>query len=117
MTHIDRPTLLGQIGYAQTVPIFWGYTIDEAGAHKCRGDQLVKRGRGRPPLEKPKEAVKVRYDQDVLEAFRESGKGWQARIERVRPAIEPAGATKTPPRRGFFVPGRQEAHRGRGVPY
>lgn len=52
------------------------------GAHKYRGDQLVKRGRGRPPLEKPKEAVKVRYDQDVLEAFRESGKGWQTRMNK-----------------------------------
>lgn len=50
------------------------------GAHKYQGDQLVKRGRGRPPLERPKVAVKIRYDQDVLEAFRESGKGWQTRM-------------------------------------
>lgn len=50
------------------------------GAHQYKGDKLVKRGRGRPPLEKPKEAVKIRYDQDVLEAFRESGKGWQTRM-------------------------------------
>ncbi|WP_442487464.1 BrnA antitoxin family protein [Halomonas litopenaei] len=50
------------------------------GAHFYRGDQLLKRGRGRPPLERPKVAVKVRYDQDVIDTFRASGKGWQTRM-------------------------------------
>ncbi|PAU74940.1 BrnA antitoxin family protein [Halomonas salipaludis] len=51
-------------------------------AHQYHGDTLVKRGRGRPPLE-PKERkvpVKVRYDQDVIEAFRQTGPGWQTRM-------------------------------------
>ena len=49
-------------------------------AYIYEGDKMIKRGRGRPPLEKPKEAVKIRYDQDVLEAFKASGKGWQTRM-------------------------------------
>lgn len=36
--------------------------------------------RGRPPLTRPKEAVKLRIDGDVIDAFRSSGKGWQTRI-------------------------------------
>lgn len=51
-------------------------------AHHYYGDKLVRRGRGRPPLENPKEAVKVRYDHDVLKAFRDSGTGWQTRMNQ-----------------------------------
>ena len=36
--------------------------------------------RGRPPLENPKEAVKLRLDHDVLVAYRKTGRGWQTRI-------------------------------------
>jgi uncharacterized protein (DUF4415 family) len=43
-----------------------------------RGDKLVRRGR--PKLERPKRAVKLRLDQDVLDHFRGSGRGWQTRI-------------------------------------
>jgi uncharacterized protein (DUF4415 family) len=43
-----------------------------------RGDKLVRRGR--PKLERPKQAVKLRLDQDVLDHFRASGPGWQTRI-------------------------------------
>jgi uncharacterized protein (DUF4415 family) len=35
---------------------------------------------GRPPKENPKEQVSVRYDADVLEAFRATGDGWQTRM-------------------------------------
>lgn len=42
------------------------------------GDRIVKRGR--PPLENPKEAVKLRLDHDVLTAYRKTGSGWQTRI-------------------------------------
>lgn len=35
---------------------------------------------GRPPKENPKEQVSVRYDADVLEAFRATGEGWQTRM-------------------------------------
>jgi uncharacterized protein (DUF4415 family) len=43
-----------------------------------RGDELVRRGR--PKLEHPKQAVKLRLDQDVLDHFRSTGRGWQTRI-------------------------------------
>jgi uncharacterized protein (DUF4415 family) len=43
-----------------------------------RGDELVRRGR--PRLERPKQAVKLRLDQDVLDHFRSTGPGWQTRI-------------------------------------
>jgi len=43
-----------------------------------RGARLVRRGR--PRLERPKRAVKLRLDQDVLDHFRASGPGWQTRI-------------------------------------
>lgn len=42
------------------------------------GDKLVRRGR--PKLERPKEAVKLRLSPDVLDHFRAGGAGWQTRI-------------------------------------
>ncbi len=42
------------------------------------GDQLVRRGR--QPAERPKQALTVRYDADVVEAFKATGKGWQTRM-------------------------------------
>jgi uncharacterized protein (DUF4415 family) len=35
---------------------------------------------GRPRLESPKEAVKLRLDADVVLALRETGPGWQTRV-------------------------------------
>ena len=43
-------------------------------------EQIAARRRGRPKLESPKEAVKLRLDADVLAALRASGEGWQTRI-------------------------------------
>jgi hypothetical protein len=43
------------------------------------GDRLVRRGR--PPLSgKPKTAITLRLDEDVVEAYRKTGDGWQTRI-------------------------------------
>ena len=42
------------------------------------GNKIIKRGR--PPLEHPKEAVKLRLDHDILAAYRKIGSGWQTRI-------------------------------------
>jgi uncharacterized protein (DUF4415 family) len=36
--------------------------------------------RGRPPLEHPKLSVTVRYDAEVIQAFKATGKGWQTRM-------------------------------------
>jgi uncharacterized protein (DUF4415 family) len=40
----------------------------------------VKRARGRPAMERPRKVVSLRMDQDVLDKFRASGKGWQSRV-------------------------------------
>lgn len=47
-------------------------------ADLMRGEHVVRRGR--PPLERPKEAVTLRIDADVLDYFRDDGPGWQTRI-------------------------------------
>jgi len=49
-----------------------------ARADVYHGDKLIRRGR--PPLERPKEAVKLRLSPDVLVHFRAGGPGWQTRI-------------------------------------
>ena len=36
--------------------------------------------RGRPPLARPKAALTMRVDADVLDALKASGPGWQTRI-------------------------------------
>jgi uncharacterized protein (DUF4415 family) len=45
------------------------------------GDKLVRRGR--PPKEKPKQAIKLRLSPDVLDHYRAGGPGWQTRINEV----------------------------------
>ena len=43
-------------------------------------DASVRRGRGRPKSDAPKEQISVRLDPDVLAKLRESGPGWQSNI-------------------------------------
>lgn len=45
--------------------------------------ESIKRARGRPAVEKPKQVVSIRLDQDVISKFKATGKGWQARINEV----------------------------------
>jgi uncharacterized protein (DUF4415 family) len=49
-----------------------------ARADLYHGDKLIRRGR--PPLDRPKEAVKLRLSPEVLDHFRAGGPGWQTRI-------------------------------------
>jgi uncharacterized protein (DUF4415 family) len=49
---------------------------------------------GRPRIENPKQAVKLRIDADVLAKFRESGPGWQTRINGILRAVS-AYASRT----------------------
>ena len=49
-----------------------------ARADEFVGDKLVRRGR--PPSDSVKRSVTVRYDADVIAAFRSTGKGWQKRM-------------------------------------
>lgn len=50
---------------------------------------LLQRGRGRPPKPDRKVNQTLRLDPDVLEAYRSQGPGWQARINAVLRANMP----------------------------
>jgi uncharacterized protein (DUF4415 family) len=43
----------------------------------------IRRARGRPAMERPRKVVSLRMDQDVLDKFRATGKGWQSRVNDV----------------------------------
>jgi uncharacterized protein (DUF4415 family) len=45
-----------------------------------KGVQAARRKAGRPPVEKPKKAVTLRVDPDVIESFQRQGKDWRARM-------------------------------------
>ena len=45
--------------------------------------ESIKRARGRPAVEAPKQAVSLRLDPDVIAKFKATGKGWQSRINAV----------------------------------
>jgi uncharacterized protein (DUF4415 family) len=62
------------------------------------GDRLIRRGR--PPLSgKPKTAITLRLDEDVVQAYRETGEGWQTRINAdLRRARKLGAGTATAPR-------------------
>ena len=42
--------------------------------------ESIRRGRGRPPAENPKQQVTLRLDAEVIERFKAGGPGWQSRI-------------------------------------
>jgi uncharacterized protein (DUF4415 family) len=46
-------------------------------------EELMRRRRGRPPKGNKKVNQTLRLDTDVLEAFRQEGSGWQARINEI----------------------------------
>lgn len=45
--------------------------------------ELLRRSRGRPVKENRKVSQNLRLDPDVLEAYRQTGSGWQTRINQV----------------------------------
>ncbi|MFD1328197.1 BrnA antitoxin family protein [Mycoplana ramosa] len=45
--------------------------------------ESIRRARGRPPVARPKQQVSLRLDPEVIEKFKATGKGWQARINEV----------------------------------
>lgn len=51
--------------------------------------ESIQRSRGRPRIEKPKEAVTLRVDPDTLEKFKARGKDWRARMAKVLDAAKP----------------------------
>ena len=44
-------------------------------------EALLKPRRGRPRTERPKVRFTARFDADIVEHFRKTGKGWQVRME------------------------------------
>jgi len=46
-------------------------------------EELMRRSRGRPQKADKKVNQTLRLDPDVLEAFRQEGSGWQARINEI----------------------------------
>jgi uncharacterized protein (DUF4415 family) len=42
----------------------------------------IRRGRGRPPVEAPKQAVTLRLDPATLEKFKATGKDWRTKMAR-----------------------------------
>ena len=51
---------------------------DLVGAHAAA--QMLKPRRGRPPSPQPKEHLNIRLDADVVRSFRQTGAGWQTRL-------------------------------------
>jgi len=45
--------------------------------------ELLRRGRGRPPKEDCKVNQTLRIDPDLLDAYRQEGQGWQTRINQL----------------------------------
>ncbi|MBU2839486.1 BrnA antitoxin family protein [Acidithiobacillus thiooxidans] len=48
-----------------------------------QGDQVIRRGRGRPKLSSRKVLLSVRYSPEVVTYFRQTGEGWQSRMDAV----------------------------------
>jgi uncharacterized protein (DUF4415 family) len=42
--------------------------------------ESIKRSRGRPAVEKPRQQISIRLDPDVIERFKAKGKGWQSDV-------------------------------------
>jgi uncharacterized protein (DUF4415 family) len=63
-------------------------------------EQMVplRRLRGRPKMEGAKQLVSVRYSPEVLEYFRSTGEGWQARMDGVLRAYVKRQLRQTSPR-------------------
>jgi len=55
-----------------------------AKADLYHGDKIVRRGRPVGSVkESPKKQTAIRFDEDVLEGLRATGKGWQTRVNDV----------------------------------
>ena len=50
--------------------------------------ESIKRGRGRPAIQKPLRQISIRLDPDVVDKFKATGKGWQSRINQVLKAAK-----------------------------
>jgi uncharacterized protein (DUF4415 family) len=51
------------------------------------GEQVVRRGR--PKLAVTKQLISLRIDRDVLQAFRDTGPGWQSKVNAALRKVAP----------------------------
>ncbi|MDD2864726.1 MAG: BrnA antitoxin family protein [Methylococcales bacterium] len=42
--------------------------------------EMLGSPKGRPPIKNPKKLTSVRFDPDILDSFKATGKGWQTRM-------------------------------------
>jgi len=45
--------------------------------------ESIKRSRGRPPIDAPKQQVSIRLSPDVLAKLKASGRGWQSKVDDI----------------------------------
>lgn len=69
------------------IPELTDEMLDRATLHVA--GKLVRRGR--PKAATTKRAVNLRLDPDIVDAFRQTGEGWQTRINAVLRAHMPKG--------------------------
>lgn len=50
--------------------------------------ESIRRARGRPKIDSPRQQISLRLDPDVIEKFKATGKGWQSRINDVLKAAK-----------------------------
>lgn len=72
----DAPELTDEF-FEKAVPMIGGQVVP---AEVFKAAVEVALRRGRPKADSAKVALTVRYDADVVEAFRATGKGWQTRM-------------------------------------
>jgi uncharacterized protein (DUF4415 family) len=85
MTENKRVTVAGWVD-PDEAPELTDEWFETADVH--HGGVLVRRGRGRPKIDAPKKQITLRLDADIIDRFRASGPGWQARInEALRKAV------------------------------
>jgi uncharacterized protein (DUF4415 family) len=42
--------------------------------------ESIKRSRGRPAVDSPREQISIRLDPDIIKHYKATGKGWQSRM-------------------------------------
>lgn len=77
--------------------------------------KVLQRGRGRPRKQGRKVNQTLRIDPDVLEAYRQAGKGWQTRMNEVLRANMPGRDDRAPQAAGDDreASASPPSHRGR----
>lgn len=55
---------------------------DEQASQRMTFKEAMKRSRGRPRLDNPRQQISIRLDPDVVAKFKATGKGWQGRINQ-----------------------------------